>query len=227
MTGKEQRQTSYTTPRPDVFAMVPSRAMKVLDVGCSNGALGFSLRNACPGRRVVGVEMDAGFAEEAAHQLDHVICADLNAFNWSSGIKDMRFDCIIFADVLEHLVDPWMHLHEAKHFLLPGGCIIISFPNIRHISALYTIFLKGTFPRRDRGIFDSTHLRWFTIKDAKMLITDVGMAVEQMSYAPRLEDKCGGMMNRIASTVFSPIQGFFLVREFLAYQFCLRAVVRR
>jgi len=178
-------------------------------------------------RRVVGVEGDAAYAAEAERHLDKVICADLNSFDWSTAMQDLRFDCVVFADVLEHLIDPGRHLVEAQRFLQPGGCIVISLPNIRHASSLYSIFIKGTFPRRDRGIFDRTHLRWFTIKDAKTLIDNAGMGIDEVSYSLRLGDKGGGRMNRLANRIFAPIQAFYPIREFLTYQFCLRAVKRK
>ena len=96
------RESAYTTPRADVSALVPREAMRILDVGCSNGALGASLRAEVAGRRVVGIELDAGFARQAALLLDRVEQADLDAFDWSVGLGDERFDCIVFADVLEH-----------------------------------------------------------------------------------------------------------------------------
>ncbi|MBL0037720.1 MAG: methyltransferase domain-containing protein [Nitrosomonadales bacterium] len=66
------------------------------------------------------------------------------------------FDCMIFADILEHLIDPWQALRQAVEHLKPGGTAIISVPNIRHISSLNSIFLQGTFPRIGRGMFDRT-----------------------------------------------------------------------
>src|SRR5688572_19943890 len=90
------RESSYTTPRPDIFSMVPSTAMTILDVGCSNGALGASLRLAKEGRRVVGIERDATFASEAREKLDDVICADLDQLDWQRCLHGQRFDCIIF-----------------------------------------------------------------------------------------------------------------------------------
>lgn len=226
-TSMHQRDTAYTTPRPDVFAMVPRTAQSILDVGCSNGALGASLRHVFAMRRIVGVEGDAAFAAEAARHLDKVICADLNSFDWPVAMQDMLFDCVIFADVLEHLIDPARHLVEAQRFLRPGGCIVISLPNIRHASSLHSIFIKGSFPRRDRGIFDRTHLRWFTITDAKALVDEAGMGIDEISYSLRLGDKGGGMMNRLANRIFTPIRTFYPIREFLTYQFCLRAVKRK
>ncbi len=223
---KEQREIAYTSPRPDVFAMVPTTALSVLDIGCSNGALGASLRHACRGRRVFGVEIDPAFAVEAQAILDQVICADLNELEWPVLTNGMQFDCIIFADVLEHLMDPRKHLLEAKRYLRPGGCIVVSLPNIRHISSFYSIFIKGTFPLRDRGIFDKTHLRWFTINDAKSLIAELGMSVVHTTFNLRMGDRGGGMMNRLANK-YGTILNFFLIREFLTYQFCLRAEIAK
>ena len=204
--------------------MVPANATSILDVGCSNGALGASLREMLPGRRVTGIEVDADFAEQARQRIDEVICADLNTFDWASRMSSRSFDCIIFADVLEHLVDPPRQLRNAQSVLSPGGCMVISLPNVRHVSALYSIFLRGTFPRRDRGIFDGTHLRWFTIGDARRLVHDAGMRVEAMDFTLRVGDKGGGFLNKAAIRVLGPVQHRFPVREFLSYQFCIRAV---
>ena len=42
---------------------------------------------------------------------------------------------IIFADVLEHLVDPWGVLRELRPMLSPGGRVLLSVPNIAHWTA--------------------------------------------------------------------------------------------
>jgi 2-polyprenyl-3-methyl-5-hydroxy-6-metoxy-1,4-benzoquinol methylase len=219
------RQISYTTPRPDVFSMVPATAMTILDIGCSNGALGASLRFARDGRRVVGIERDPAFAKEARRQLDEVICADLEQSDWSSTLHGLRFDCIILADVLEHLVDPGRQLSKACEFLNKGGVVVVSLPNIRHISALISIFFKGSFPQRERGIFDKTHLRWFTITDARKFVGEAGLKVEAENYSLRLGDKGGGLLNSIMRRLFGPFASLFPIREFFAYQFCLRATI--
>ena len=220
-----QRDAAYTTPRPDVFAMVPLTARHVLDVGCSNGALGRSLRAAQPGRSVCGIEYDPLFAREAAAQLDHVVNADLNLLDWREAMAERSFDCIIFADVLEHLVDPQRCLLQARQHLQPGGCVVVSLPNIRHLSALRAIFLSGRFPQRDRGIFDRTHLRWLTIADAYSLLADAGFKVSARSLALRWGDRGGGPMNRLLNRLPTAMREWALVREFLTYQICLRAEI--
>ena len=218
-----QRNAAYTTPRPDVFAMVPPAARHILDVGCSNGALGRSLMTAQPGRSVCGIEFDTAFAREAADHLDHVINADLNLLDWREALVGRSFDCIIFADVLEHLVEPKRCLMQARQHLRAGGCVVVSLPNIRHLSALRAIFLGGRFPQRDRGIFDRTHMRWFTIADAHALLADCGLKVSARDLALRWGDHGGGRINRLLNHLPKAAQQWTPVREFLTYQMCLRA----
>ena len=102
--------------------------------------------------------------------------------------------------------------------------MVISLPNIRHLSALSSLFLKGTFPRRERGIFDQTHLRWFTIRDAGALITDSGFVVDEMTFTLRVGDKGDRKINRILNRFPSCLKGWRPIREFLTYQFCIRAI---
>lgn len=221
------RASAYTTPRPDVLEMVPSDALHILDVGCSNGALGRSLKAASALRVVWGIEFDPTFAREASAHLDFVVNGDLNTLDWSMALASRRFDCVIFADVLEHLVDPLRCLLQAKQYLRPGGCVIVSLPNIRHLSALSAIFLNGHFPQRPRGIFDRTHIRWFTIADANRLLSDSGLDVSDESFVLRWGDEGGGRANRLLNRLPPSLRSWGPVREFLTYQMCLRATPRK
>lgn len=216
---------AYTTPRADIVSMVPTSSKRLLDVGCSNGALGASLKRRMPGLDVVGIEMDSAFASEARTHLDEVLCADLNGFDWAQ-LSDQTFHCIVFADVLEHLWDPQRHLLCAKRLLAPGGSFVIGLPNIRHVSSFASIFVRGTFPRRDRGIFDRTHVHWFTSRDAIRLIDSAGMHVVDTAHTLRLADRGGGIANRYLNRLPRWIKSRSVVREFFTYQFCFRATSR-
>lgn len=223
---QNQKKQAYTTPRPDISAMVPLDAARILDVGCSNGALGRSLKQARQGREVSGIELDADFAAEARNYLRLVINADLNSMNWEEQLQGQTFDCIIFADVLEHLTDPPKCLSNARKHLAVGGCVIVSLPNIRHVSALASIFISGVFPRRDRGIFDRTHLRWFTVTDARALLHQTGFAVCDTDFALRWGDRGGGVFNRVLNRLPMQLKKWAPIREFFCYQMCLRAEAR-
>lgn len=221
--ASRERDTAYTTVRADIVELVPSDAHTILDVGCSNGTLGNTLKRMAPARSVSGIELDAAFASEAAKTLDHVFNGDLNRLDWEEALGDRKFDCIIFADVLEHLIDPSRCLRAALKFLSPGGCIVVSLPNVRHISALWVIFVKGHFPRRDRGIFDRTHLHWFTLHDSVSLLGNCGLKVSASTQALRWGDRGGGRFNKLLNRLPMRIQQWAPIREFLTYQICIRA----
>lgn len=204
--------------------MVPHTATDILDVGCSNGALGRALLVANPSLNICGIEYDNTFSREAAIHLNQVINADLNVLDWQETWSNRTFDCVIFADVLEHLIDPRACLLQAFNHLRSDGCIIISLPNIRHISAFKSIYINGHFPQRERGIFDKTHLRWYTIRDAHDLIESCGLQVVEQSNAMRWGDVGGGQFNRLLNRLPNAIKTWAPIRELLTYQVCLRVV---
>lgn len=218
------KRGAYTSVRPDISSRVPQNAIRILDVGCSNGTLGAELRSLVPGRIVEGIEYDTAFCQEASNKLDRVIQGDLNHFDWNAQFTGQVFDCMIFADVLEHLVDPWCVLSKATEFLMPGGTVIVSVPNIRHISSLNSIFLRGTFPRIGRGLFDETHLRWFTSKDARHLLEVSELQLVSLSANLRINDVPETPLNRFAQRHLVRFEKWYLVKEFLGYQFVLVGV---
>jgi methionine biosynthesis protein MetW len=180
ITDREARAHAYENPRPEVAALVPPGARRILDLGCASGALGAALkaRQEC---HVTGIEAGADYARDASDRLDRVVCADLNTFDDDLG----TFDCLIAADVLEHLVDPWAVLARWSASLEPGARAVISLPNARHWEVFRELALRGTFPRRAAGIFDATHLRWFTLGDIYGLCTEAGLSLEQVVRVPR------------------------------------------
>jgi 2-polyprenyl-3-methyl-5-hydroxy-6-metoxy-1,4-benzoquinol methylase len=163
----------YGYDRPGVRALVPAEAREVLDVGCGAGALGAALKHERPAVKVRGIEPSEN-AERAAHNLDSAIRGTAE-----SGLPEgwPRPDCIIFADVLEHLVDPWAVLRQYRQSINEGGSLVVSLPNVRHGSVLFPL-LKGDFDYADAGVLDRTHLRFFTPRTALKLLEDTGWRVE-------------------------------------------------
>ena len=62
------------------------------------------------------------------------------------------FDYVIMGDVLEHLLEPAKVLMNIKQYLKNTAKLLISIPNIMHISVLIPL-LKGEFQYRESGIF--------------------------------------------------------------------------
>jgi methionine biosynthesis protein MetW len=177
----DQRALAYETPRREIAARVPPGAKRVLDLGCATGGLA-SLLKQRGDVEVVGVERDEGYATAAERHCDRVVRADLDA-----PVPDDlgRFDCLVAADVLEHLVDPWSVLRAWAGLLEPGGTAVVSLPNVAHWST-HAALLKGSWPRNPEGIHDATHLRWFTLRDARELVEQAGLTITAVERRPRL-----------------------------------------
>jgi 2-polyprenyl-3-methyl-5-hydroxy-6-metoxy-1,4-benzoquinol methylase len=175
--SKVPRSKGYETSRPDVQALVPLTSKRILELGCSNGSLGAAIK-ARQQALVVGVEIDREYAEIAAQRLDRVIVSDVEAFGMDATPAEAPFDCLIAADVLEHLVNPWSALTRCVKLLSPGADVIISLPNVIYIRAILRLLQKRSWPRDSEGIFDETHLRWFTRTDALEMLCGVGLQTE-------------------------------------------------
>ena len=115
--------------RPDVAKLVPRRCTTILDVGCATGALGGYLKQTRPGLRVTGIEIDPEMAAVARQSLDHVVEGDIMDVVRRNVLGDARFDCIVLADVLEHLNDPWTAIKLIRDCLEPAGVIVASLPS--------------------------------------------------------------------------------------------------
>src|SRR4051794_2428037 len=211
-TTPSEALAAYSGARPEVQALVPASARRVLDLGCAAGALGEGLR-ARGGVEVVGVELDPDLARKAERRLDRVVVGDVEQ------LDDLgRFDCVVAADVLEHLRDPWTALRRAVELLEPGGTVVVSLPNVRFFETFWQLGVRGRWPRRDQGVFDRTHLRWFTLRDARELLQQAGLDVEQVVPLVRIRPKgsrCDPLFSWLGRT---PLQGFF------AFQYVLRGL---
>ena len=207
------RRFAYENPRPDVQALVPASARRVLDLGCSSGALGAALK-ARQGCEVVGVEADPDYAADAEARLDEVVVADLEGFDptWLG-----RFDCVVAADVLEHLRDPWAVLARCAETLDPGAHAVISLPNVRYWETFWQL-AKGNWPRRPEGIFDATHLRWFTLADARALLEQAGLEPLRESRRMRLRPSGWRHDERLQR-----LEHVRVIRAFLAFQHVILA----
>jgi 2-polyprenyl-3-methyl-5-hydroxy-6-metoxy-1,4-benzoquinol methylase len=176
-TLRELRREAYETARPEVQALVPAAARRILDVGCASGALGAALQYR-QGATVVGIEILPEYAADAGRVLDRVICAGAEEGLARDDLG--TFDCVVTADVLEHLVDPWAVMRRLAELLEPGGTVVVSLPNVQYLKTFLEL-ARGRWPREDAGLFDRTHLQWFTMADARELVEQAGLTVAEVA----------------------------------------------
>jgi O-antigen biosynthesis protein len=209
--------------RPDVLALIPTSAKRVLDVGCGRGRLGAALK----GRQsvhVTGIELDAASAVLAKARLDEV---------YEASIEDPRiefepgtFDCIVCADVLEHLRSPDAMLRRLRQWVSDDGCLVTSLPNVRNHTVIRSL-LAGNWTYEAAGLLDADHVRFFTRREIEKLLVRAGFQIEEARFVAGegYDDWCradqpreitvGGLGIRAASTADAS--------EFFAYQYLMRS----
>jgi 2-polyprenyl-3-methyl-5-hydroxy-6-metoxy-1,4-benzoquinol methylase len=212
----------YGDPRPDIAQLVDPSGRSILDVGCGEGALAASLKEA-GAAHVAGIELDTDAASVAGERLDSFVQGDVGAVPLP--FEPEQFDYVIFADVLEHLSDPDLVLERMLPFLRPGGRVVVSVPNMRFFMVLLRLIVDR-WSYTDAGIRDRTHLRIFTRRTLERMLRAHGLTMERLERNYRLfEDqseigRAGELATRIARVTLAP-----LFRDLMAFQYV--AVARR
>ena len=135
--------------------------MRVIEVGCSSGALAKAYLAANPECRYTGLEIEPKFAEMAKEYCSEVIVGNIETFDDETFLQLFPSTCWIFGDALEHLYDPWALLRRIRQHLLADGIVIACIPNAQHWS-IQASLNAGVFRYEDQGLMDRTHIRWFT-----------------------------------------------------------------
>jgi len=163
----------YRQERKDVEALIPKEARKILDVGCGEGILGKRLLEKGV-KEVVGVEIEQAVCEKTRENLSMVICGDIEEIDLP--FEERYFDCIVFADILEHLKDPLSVIKKLKKHLKDSGVVVASIPNVRYYQVI-NMLVDGHWTYGDYGILDRTHLRFFTKKEILALFKNAGFEI--------------------------------------------------
>jgi O-antigen biosynthesis protein len=200
----------YDNERVEVAALVPPEARMILDIGCGRGRLGQLLKTMNPERQVHGVELDTNVASAARTVLDSVASGDFQTM--ALPFAEGTFDCVVFADVLEHLVDPASALHRIRPLLARDGVIVCSIPNIRHYTVFLQLGLRG-WEYSDFGLFDRTHLRFFSLRSMRELLALAGFRTVR-AEPHIIASKKAKILNILC---------FGRLEEFLAQQYVLLA----
>jgi len=168
----------YDNLNTGVLEAIPADAGLVIEFGCGAGRLGMEFKKQHPGCRYYGVELNAQAAAIAGTRLDMALCG-------SAEDADLSFvtgqaECLVYADVLEHLVDPWNTLKRHADLLKPGGSVVACIPNIQHWSIIASL-MGGSWAYQDNGLMDRTHLRFFTLASIHEMFAGAGLTVDNVT----------------------------------------------
>ena len=176
LTSAQMQPITYSGARPELLDFFEPSGRNVLDVGCGAGGMGPRLRSA-GATRVVGIEPEPSHAEAAAARgYDAVICSSIEAVLEQRSLDDERFDLILLADVLEHLVEPWDALRElVERNLSDDGQVFVSVPNVANVAVIAQLLFRRDWRYDTSGMFDRTHLRWFGADSVRSMLDQAGL----------------------------------------------------
>lgn len=147
---------------------------KVLELGVGDASLTRKLHEA--GAIVDGIEVEPLYVEMARPYCREIYRGDLNRIAEMPLPSD--YDIIVAADVLEHLVDPEMVLSRLKAHLNRGGLLVVSLPNVANIYVRLSL-LFGRFRYHTKGILDKSHLHFYTLDSARLMLRKTGWVIEE------------------------------------------------
>lgn len=93
-----------------------------------------------------------------------------------------RYDIVIAADILEHLLHPEEILAQLKTCTKKGGRLLVSIPNVANVYVRLNLML-GRFPYHTKGLLDRTHLHFYTRKSAERLVAKTGWEIVARDYS--------------------------------------------
>jgi len=162
---------------PDLLRLIPLGARRLVEVGCSSGALARAYKALSPDCHYLGIEIDENYTALAERYCDQCVTLDIEAASdefWR-GCADVN--CWIFGDTLEHLRNPWGVLQRVRATIPTNGVVVACIPNAQHWS-LQARLSAGDFRYEVSGLLDKTHLRWFTRQTMIELFEQTGFRID-------------------------------------------------
>lgn len=170
----------------DLLAFIPVNSKRLVEVGCSSGALAREYKKINIDSHYTGIEISALAAELAKRYCDTVLLADIEHNSGKLLSKLSAADCWIFGDCLEHLRDPWALLRNIRNSIHKDASVVACIPNAQHWS-LQMRLNSGEFRYEEIGLMDKTHLRWFTRTTMVELFSLAGFQI--VAGMPRIFDE--------------------------------------
>lgn len=148
----------------------------ILEVGSSSGYMTRAfLENDCI-VDVVEIHPEAiSNLPKKVRNIFNLSIEDNNIYN-----KLGRYDFVIMADVLEHLVNPEKVLKNLSKAVSFGTKLLVSLPNIASWILRKQLFFKGDFEYQESGILDKTHLHFYTVNSLPKILSANGWKINEV-----------------------------------------------
>jgi len=163
----------YHWVRQEIKPLLPKNPSRILEVGAGAGHTLKWIKELYPKTETTAVEINSALLQELRQNVDVPIIGPID-----EALPQLKsYDLILFLDVLEHLSDPTATLRNLSKHLEANGQVIVSVPNIAHLSVSVPLLLQRRFDYQDAGILDRTHLKFFVEGTAIKLLNDANFIV--------------------------------------------------
>ena len=163
----------YHWVRQEIKPLLPKNPSRILEVGAGAGHTLKWIKELYPKTETTAVEINSALLQELRQNVDVPIIGPID-----EALPQLKsYDLILFLDVLEHLSDPTATLRNLSKHLEANGQVIVSVPNIAHLSVSVPLLLQRRFDYQDAGILDRTHLKFFVEATAIKLLNDANFIV--------------------------------------------------
>ncbi len=157
---------------PPVLATLgaPSKAVRVFDLGCGDGAIAEMLH--MRGWSVTGVDpSETGITHAQANRPGP-------EFHQASAYDDLaarfgRFPFVVSLEVVEHVYAPRDYARTLFDLVAPGGQAIVSTPYHGYLKNL-AIAAAGKMDRHFTALWDHGHIKFWSMDTLTTLLTEAG-----------------------------------------------------
>ena len=208
MQNVKQPESYQSNTRNDVINFILNkkriRPKRIIEIG---GGAGYTSKKLCEIFNCHGTNIDIKIPKDKAKGINHIEM-DLNNIDSINDLNNNKFDLILVLDLIEHIEDTDKLMNFIKKISTKNSYLFLSLPNVKNIRIPFYIYFKNSFPRKSSGIFDKTHLRWFTKKDIIKLIIKNGYKYLDSTYT---DHKSRFIKYKFIEKIF----GFLLAPQFI------------
>ena len=187
-------ETNYTVKeRSDLLSLIPSNfeINSILELGCADGKNLIYFKNFfnIDYKNTIGIDL----CESITNKYDDFIFFHSSIEEFLKKNKK-KFDLILFSDVLEHIYNPWDCLRRIHDHMNSNGLILLSVPNMQNIKYIQS-FANGNFFYQDTGLFDQTHIRFFSSETLTKYVEESNFKIISKGWRP--DQSMQGLKNQI------------------------------
>ena len=137
----------------------------IVDIGCGEGITLEKIHRLFPERKVMGIDTLLENVDICNRHGCRAVQGDVNNLPFLS----KSVDFVLFMEVIEHLVHPEKAIQEIRRILVPGGRLVVVFPNDRVFKIARILTLRFR-----EAAYDPGHVRQWTPCDIRSFLRRQG-----------------------------------------------------